>query len=45
MKFDMLTQIGPLEGKDHQNFQFKEKQDGGGRYLQNLTNRDITTRD
>jgi len=45
MKFGTLTQIGPLQGQITKIFNFSKKQDGGGRYLQNHTNRDITTRD
>jgi len=31
----MMTHIGPLQRKDHKNFQFKKIQDGGSRHLEN----------
>jgi len=34
MKFGTLTQIGPLQGTDRENFQFFKNQDGGGSHLE-----------
>ena len=42
MKFGMMTHIGPLQRKDHENFEFLKIQDGGSRHLENHKNRDIS---
>jgi len=34
MKFGTLTQIGPIQGADRENFQFFKNQDGGGSHLE-----------
>ena len=45
MKFGigLMTPIGPLQRKDHYNFEFLKIQDGGSRHLENHKNRDICT--
>ena len=35
IKFGTVTQIGPLQGTDHQNFEFLKIGDGGGCHLEN----------
>jgi len=42
MKFGMMTHIGPLQSKDHENFEFLKIQDGGSHHLENHKNRDIS---
>jgi len=42
MKFGTMMHIGPLQRKDHQNFEFLKIQDGGSRHLGNHKNRDIS---
>ena len=45
MKFGTVTQIGPDRVKTVKISNISKKQDGGGRHLENHTNRDITRRD
>ena len=42
MKFGMRTQMGPLQRIVRKNFEFLKIQDGGGCYLENHKNRDIS---
>jgi len=41
-KFGTMTQIGPLQRIDRENFEFLQIQDGGSRHLENHKNRDIS---
>jgi len=42
MKFGMMTHIGTLQRKDHENFEFLKIQDGGSRHLENHKKSDIS---
>jgi len=42
MKFGTVTQIRPIRGQTVKISNFSKNQDGGGRHLKNLKNRDIS---